>query len=138
MSFKSALSWVGHEAGAVFSWLASDKGQTTVATIEGAVTAGVTAVDPAAGAALAGIVSLVNVGLKQVVSAEVLSVAAAQQDGTGAQKAAAVVAALSSEVSATLQSLGVKQPTSAQVQSISQVIATSLANIVNAFPASTK
>lgn len=133
--FKSALSWIGHEAGAVFSFLASDKGQKTIATVEGAATAVVTAINPAAGALLAGVESVVNVALKQVVTAETLAVAASQQSGTGAQKSAAVVTSLSSEVSAVLQSLGVAQPDSAKVQSIAQIIATSLANIVNAFPA---
>lgn len=135
-SFKSFLSEIGTKAKAVFVWLGSTQGQATIATVEGATDAVVTAVDPVAGVALAGIEALVNNALKQVVSAETLAVAAAAQSGTGAQKSAAVVTAVAPQVSTILQSLGVKQPAASQVQTISQVVATSLSSIVNAFPAS--
>lgn len=132
MSFLSAL---GKDFKAVFSYLGSTKGQATIATVEGASVAVTTAINPAAGAALAGIEALINTALKSVVTAEALAAAAEQQTGTGAQKAAAAASALAPEVSTVLVSLGVKAPTATQVQSISTVVATSLANIVNAFPA---
>jgi hypothetical protein len=136
MSFKSFLSEVGNDFKAVFGWLGSAKGQSTIATVEGAATAVVGSINPAAGAILNGIEGLVNNALKQVVSAETVAAAAASQSGTGAQKAAAAISAVSPQVSSILQSLGVKEPSADQVQSIAQVVATSLANIVNAFPAS--
>lgn len=132
--FKSFLSAVGKEFKTVFHWLASAQGQATIAGAETAATAITTAINPAAGAALAGIEALVNAALKQVVSAETVAAAAEAQSGTGAQKAAAVIDAVSPQVSAILQSLGVKQPAADQVQSISLTIASSLAAIMNAFP----
>jgi predicted ATP-grasp superfamily ATP-dependent carboligase len=126
----------GHEGAVVFDWLASSKGQATIATVEGATVVVASAVDgPAAGAALAGIEALINAVLKQVVSTEQLSVAAAKQSGTGTQKAAVVVADVAPQVSSILQTLGVKSPEVAQVQSISTVVASSVAAIMNAFPA---
>lgn len=130
----SFLSTFGKDFKAVFAYLGSSKGQATIATVEGASVAITTAINPAAGAALAGIEALINGGLKQVISAEALAAAAEQQTGSGAQKAVAASVALAPQVAAVLQSLGVKEPAAAQVQSISTVIATSVANIVNAFP----
>lgn len=135
MTFKSLLSAVGHDFVTVFKWLGSSQGQTTIATAETAATAITTAINPVAGATLAGIEVLINAALKQVVSIEAVSVAAAQQSGTGAQKASAVASAVAPQVSSTLQTLGVASPTAAQVQQISLVVATALADIVNAFPA---
>lgn len=131
----SFLSTFGKDFKAVFAYLCSSKGQATISVVEGGVTAVVTAVNPAAGAALAGIEALVNSALKQVVNSEALAAAAEQQTGTGVQKAAAAASALAPEVSAVLASLGVKTPAATQIQSISTVVASSLANIVNAFPA---
>lgn len=135
MSFKSFLSVVGHDAASVFKWLGSSQGQATITATEGAAAAVTTAINPAAGAALVGIESLVNLGLKQVISIETTSVAAAQQSGTGAQKAAAVAAAVAPQVSSILKTLGASSPTSTEVQSISTVVAGALATIANAFPA---
>jgi hypothetical protein len=131
----SFLSTFGKDFKAVFAYLGSSKGQATISVVEGGVTAVVTAVNPAAGAALAGIEALINSALKQVVNSEALAAAAEQQTGTGVQKAAAAAVALAPQVEAVLTSLGVKAPAATQVQSISTVVASSLANIVNAFPA---
>lgn len=131
----SFLSTLGKDFKAVFAYLGSTKGQATIATVEGGVTAVVTSINPVAGAALAGIESLINSALKQVVNSETLAAAAEQQTGSGAQKAAAAASALAPEVAAVLASLGVKTPAATQIQSISTVVASSLANIVNAFPA---
>jgi hypothetical protein len=137
MSFKSFLSAVGNDAKAVFTWLGSSKGQTTITAVEAAAAGVTTEINPVAGAALVGIENLINLALKQVVSAETVAAAAAQQSGTGAQKSAAVIEAVSPQVSSVLTSLGVKQPAATEVQSISQTVATALATIVNAFPAPT-
>jgi len=133
-TFKSFLSAVGNEAATVFKWLASPQGQTEVAVVETSAAAVTTAINPAAGAALVAIEGLINVALKQVISIEAVAAAAAQQSGTGAQKAAAAAVAVAPQISATLQSLGVKNPTSDQVQTIATVVSASIANIVNAFP----
>lgn len=133
-SFKSFLSAIGHDAVTVFKWLGSTQGQTEVQVVEGAAAAVTSAVNPAAGLALTGIEALINAGLKQVVSIETVSVEAGQQSGSGAQKASAVASAAAPQIQATLQALGVPNPTAAQIQSIGSVVATSLANIVNAFP----
>ena len=135
MSFKSFLSAVGHDTKEVFSWLGSAQGQTTIAAVEGTSLAVTTAVNPVAGATLAGVEALINVGLKEVVSIETVAVAAGQQSGTGAQKLAAVTAAVAPSVGALLQSLGVSNPTSAQTQAVATAIGNGLATILNALPA---
>lgn len=131
MSFLSSL---GKDFKAVFSWIGSAKGQATIATVEGATTAVVAAVNPGAGLAMEGIEDLVNVALKQIVTVETVAAAAAAQTGTGAQKLAAVVSAVAPQVGTTLKTLGVATPTDTQVQSISTVVANSLVAILNAFP----
>ncbi len=135
VTFKSFLSAVGHDFVSVFKWLGSSQGQATVTATETAAAAITTAVNPAAGAVLVGIEALINAALKQVVSIEAVSVAAAQQSGTGVQKASAVASAVAPQISSTLVSLGVANPTAAEVQNIAEIVATSLANIYNAFPA---
>jgi hypothetical protein len=134
MSFLSAL---GKDFKAVFSWIGSAKGQATIATVEGASTAVVSVINPAAGVAMGAVEDLINAALKQVVSVESLSAAAEAQSGTGTQKLAAVVSVVAPQVSATLQTLGVKEPAASEVQSISTVVANSLVSILNAFPPST-
>lgn len=132
MSFLSAF---GKDFKAVFAFLGSPKGQTEITAVETGATAIVSSINPAAGLALTGIEALINGALKQVVTAEAIAAAAEQQTGTGVQKAAAAAAGLAPQVSSVLVSLGVKAPEATQVQSIATVVATSLANIVNAFPA---
>lgn len=134
MSVTSFLSSFGKDFKAVFAWLGSKQGQTTIETVETSATAVVTAINPAAGLAMSGIEALINAAMQQIVSTEAIAAAAEQQNGTGVQKSAAVVAAVAPQVSSVLQSLGVKSPTATQVQSISQVVSDSLVSIVNAFP----
>lgn len=136
-SFKSFLSEIGTKVKEVFAWISSPTGQAEIQATEGAATAVVTAFNPAAGVALAGIEATINLALKQVVGVESLAAAAEAQSGTGAQKLAAVVSAIAPQVSATLQALGVKTPAATQVQAVSTVVANSLVSILNAFPAST-
>lgn len=137
MSFKSFLSAIGNDAKKVFEWLGSGTGQATIATVEGAATTVVTAINPAIGASLAGIETLVNAGLKQVISVETVAVAAGQQSGTGAQKLAAVVTAITPSVQAFLQSIGISAPTAQETQTYATTIANGLVEILNAIPAST-
>jgi hypothetical protein len=131
MSFLSA---VGHEFKVVFSWLGSSKGQATIATVEGAAAAITTAVNPVAGAALVGIEALINAALKSVVNAESLAAAAGAQSGSGPQKAVAAAAAVAPQVQSVLVSLGVKEPTAAQVETITRVVTDALVTIFKAFP----
>lgn len=136
--FKSFLSAVGHGFVDVFKWLGSTQGQTTVTTVEGAAVAVGTAINPGIGASIAGVEGLVNLALKQILSMEASAAAVGAQSGTGAQKAAAVIATLSPQSSALLQSLGVKEPTADQVQSLATAISTGLVGILNAIPAPTQ
>lgn len=86
----SFLATVAKDAKAVFNWLASPRGQAVIAT-GGAVAV---AVDPA----LAGIVGLVESWITKVITTETIAAAAGVQNGTGTQKAAAVIAALQPEI----------------------------------------
>lgn len=79
----SFLSTIGKDVKAVFTWLASPKGQTVIDTA-GAV---VVAVDPQ----LAGVVTLAESWITKAVSTEALAVAAAGTENTSTQKAAAVI-----------------------------------------------
>jgi hypothetical protein len=81
MGFKSVLSGIGHELAKVF----------TVAT-KVAVAA-----EPIVDIALPGISGLYNATVAEVAKAEGMAIAAGQQDGTGAQKLALVVAAIEKE-----------------------------------------
>lgn len=134
MSFKSFLSAAGHDFVSVFTFLGSAKGQAAITGAESIATVVGTAVNPAVGAGIAGVSALVNAGLHSALSIEASAAAVGAQNGTGTQKAAAVTASLSAQVGTFLQSIGVSNPTVAQVQALSTVIGTSMANIMNAIP----
>jgi hypothetical protein len=87
MSFLSA---VGHDIKSVFSWLASPKGQSVILTGEGIATA----INPG----LAAIFPLVNSWITKAISIEALAAAAGAQEGSGAQKAAAVIGSILPEI----------------------------------------
>lgn len=137
MSFKSFLSAVGNDVKKVFGWLGSAAGQATIAGAEAGATVIATAINPAAGAALSGIESLVNSGLKSVIATESLAAAAGVQSGSGPQKLAAVTEAIAPNAAGFLQSIGVSNPTSAEVQTVTTAIANGLVAILNALPAPT-
>lgn len=131
----SFLSTVGKDFKAVFSWLGSAKGQNTIAAVEVTATGVATAINPAAGLALAGIEALINTALKSVISIEAVSAAAAQQTGSGPQKLTAVLEAAAPQAGQFLQSIGVPSPTASQIQAVSTIIANGLVAIQNALPA---
>lgn len=131
----SFLSTIGKDFKAVFSWLGSSKGQTTIAAVEATATGVVTAINPGAGLALAGVEALINTALKEVISIESVSAAAEQQTGSGAQKLAATLEAAAPQASAFLQSIGVPAPTAVQIQAVATIISQGMVNIVNALPA---
>lgn len=133
--FETFLSAVGKGFKTVFGWLGSAEGQKTVAGVEAAAAEIATAVNPGIGAAVVGIESLVNAGMRQAISIESLAAAASEQSGTGAKKAAAVTSAIAANAGAFLQSIGVKDATADEVQNLATVIATASADILNAIPA---
>lgn len=130
-SFKSFLSAIGNDFKKVFSFLSSPAGQAVVSAGEAVAEGAATAVNPAAGAALTGALALANAGLTEVIKTEALAAAAEQQSGTGAQKAAAVTAAITPQVLAYAQQNGLAAPTSTQIQTI----VNSLVGFLNALPA---
>jgi hypothetical protein len=134
MGFKSFLSGIAHDAGKVFSFVGSPQGQKDIATVEGAAVGVATVVSPTAGNELQDVSSLVLEGLRQVVAVESRAAQAGTQSGTGPEKAAAVTAALTPNISALLKSLGVADPTSDQIQKVGQAISTGLVGILNELP----
>jgi hypothetical protein len=133
-SFKSFLSAVGHDFVSVFTFFGSAKGQAAVAGVEGVTNAVATAINPALGASLAGIEGLINSGITEVLKIEASAAALNVQSGTGAEKAAAVIASLAPQAAAFLQSIGVSQPTSTQVQTVASAISGGLVAILNSLP----
>jgi hypothetical protein len=133
---KSFLSAVGHGFVDVFKWLGSKQGQETVNSAE-VLAAGIGTVigGPGVGAAIVGVETLVNAGLKQIIAVEAGAAAVGAQSGTGAQKASAVIAYLTPQAHDTLVALGVKEPTAEQVQSFATAISDGLVGILNAIPA---
>lgn len=137
MSFKSFLSAVGHDFAKVFAWLGSTQGQATIAGVETTATAVATAINPADGLAVAGIEALINAALKQIISVETVATAAGQQSGTGTQKAAAVISAITPQIGPLLESLGVSNPTAAQIQAVAESVNAGLVGVLNAIPSPT-
>jgi hypothetical protein len=139
MSFKSFLSAAGHDIGVglkdVFNFLGSAQGQATIAGVETGAATITSVINPAAGAALVGFEGLLNAGLKEVVAVEASAAAAGMQSGTGAQKSAAVIAAISPNVGTFLQSIGVTNATAAQEEALATALSNGIVSILNAIPA---
>lgn len=133
--FKSFLSAVGHDFLAVFKWLGSSHGQAAIQGGEAVANTVIGVINPALGVSLVAIESLVNAGLKQILSMEASAAAVGAQSGTGAQKAAAVIAVLTPQSEALLKSIGVSNPTTEQVQGVATAISNGLVTILNALPA---
>ena len=125
-SFKSVLSAVGADAKKVFAFISSPKGQAVIATGETAIEV----VDPAA----SGLVSLANAGLTEILKVEGLAAAAGQQDGTGSQKLAAVVQAVTPEVLAYAEKSGFPNPSGEQIQNAVNALV-AFGNALSAEPA---
>lgn len=87
----SFLSTIATDFKRIFNWAGSAKGQAIIGTAEGIATS----IDPG----LAGIFSLANSWMNKVLTTESLAAAAAQQTGSGTQKAAAVMVAMGPEIS---------------------------------------
>ncbi len=108
MSFTSILQTIGKDVKEVFAWIGSPTGQKVIAIGE----AGIEAVAPQ----LTGLITLANAGLTEVVKIEALGAAAAQQNGSGAQKLTAVVAAVTPTILAYAKANGLPQPTETEIQ----------------------
>jgi len=134
-SFSSFLSAFGKDFKAVFSWLGSPAGQATVTGVETTTVAVATAINPVAGLAIAGVEALINTALKEIISIEAVAAAAGSQTGSGTQKAAAVIAAITPQVSTLLTSVGVATPTATQVQTVATAVNNGLVAVLNAIPA---
>lgn len=127
MSFMSVLSTVGKDIKKVFSWIGSPAGQNVIATA-GAV---VEAIDPA----LTGAVNLAEHYIKQAFTIESLAVGAAAQTGTGTQKLAAVIAAVTPSALQYAQQAGAPAPTAEQIQTQANAIVMFLNALPGAIPA---
>lgn len=108
MSFLSGLKVFGSDIEKAFAWFGSPKGQAIVATGEGVAEAIVPASAP--------IINLFNSWAAKVYNIESIAVAAGKATGTGPDKAAAVMTAVTPEVLSYAQQAGVSQRTAAQIQ----------------------
>ena len=121
-TFKSVLSVIGGDAKKVFAFLSSSKGQAVISTGEAVVEA----VDPA----LTGLIGLFNTYLTEALKVETISAAAGAQTGSGLQKAAAVVAAVTPQVLAYAQTAGLAAPTATEIQNQANAVV-AFANSIN-------
>lgn len=116
MGLKTFLSDVCKDAKKVFSFLVSKQGQKDIAGVEMAAETVTTAIDPAAGAVLTGAIDIANNGLSEIIRVESLAAAAGAQSGTGAEKSAAVISAITPSVLSYAEKNGLAAPTGTQIQ----------------------
>lgn len=103
------MSWLGtlgKDVKGVFAWLGSQKGQAVIATGE-AVAEGFGA--PAA------VINMANYWMGKALTIQAISVAAGQENGTGTQKAAAVIADVTPVVLSVAKQYGLPEPTSESI-----------------------
>lgn len=86
----SFLSTFGNDFKAVFAWIGSTKGQAVITSGEKLAEVIVPGATP--------VINLANSWMTQILTTQALAAAAEEQPGTGAQKAAAVIAAISPQV----------------------------------------
>lgn len=120
----SFLSTVSKDAKVVWAWLTSSKGQAIIAGGEGVVEAGATALG--IGAPVQAGIDLLNKWAAEIFKVEALSAAAAQQSGSGPQKAAAVLAAMTPEATSFATQNGLPAPTAASLNTINTALVTAL------------
>jgi hypothetical protein len=107
-SFKSILESIGADVKKVFAFVASPQAQAVIAAGEG--------VAETAFPQITGVVNLANNYIVEALKTEALAAGAAQQNGSGVQKLAAVVTAVTPQALAYAQASGLPAPTSAQIQ----------------------
>jgi hypothetical protein len=98
----SFLSTLGADVKKVFDWLGSSKGQAVIAAGEGVVES----VYPPA----TGIINLANTWLSEIIKSEGLAAGAAAQTGTGVQKAAIAINAVTPQAIAFAAAHGLPAP----------------------------
>jgi len=121
MSVKSVLDKIGTGFKDVFDFLGSTKGQAIVAAGESVVET----IAPGT----AGLINLANNWLTEIVKSEALAAAAAEQTGSGAQKGALVLSAVTPQALAFAQANGLPAPTATQLAAAN----TALVAFANAF-----
>jgi hypothetical protein len=108
MSFLSGLKVFSKDIEKAFAWFGSPKGQAIVGAGEGVVEGLIPASIP--------VVDLFNEWAKKAYNVESLAVAAGQASGTGADKATAVMSAITPTVLQYAQEEGLPARTAAQIQ----------------------
>ena len=121
MSLKTALDKIGEDAKEVFSFLGSAKGQAEIATGEGVVESIVPGT--------AGLLTLANTWLTEIVKTQALATAAGAATGSQTQKAALALSAAAPQAIAFAQANGLPAPTATQLQAAN----TALVAFANAF-----
>lgn len=114
MSFKSVLDKIGAGFEDVFTFIGSAKGQAVIATGEGLVESF------APGAA--GFIQLLNAWGTEVIKTQALATAAGKASGSGAQQAAAVLAAITPQALAFAKAQGIANPSDAQLQAANNAL----------------
>ena len=118
---QTLLQAIGKDIKGVFAWLGSSKGQAVIATGESLVE---TVVPQATG-----IINIANSWMSEIIKDEALAAAAGSQDGTGTQKASAVLTSVTPQVLAFFQQHNLPAPTAEQIENANNA----LVQFLNAF-----
>lgn len=132
MATTSFLSKIGTAFKDVFAFLGSPKGQAVVAATEGVAETVATAVG--AGVPVQGALALINSWGSEIIKTEALAAAAGQQTGSGLQKAAAVLTAITPQATAFAASQGAPAPTLAALTTINTSLVTAFNTLTAAAP----
>jgi hypothetical protein len=128
MSFKGILDTIGNDAKKVFAFLGSSAGQKDIAVVEGATDTAVDAVDPVLAIPLQSVQTLINNWMAEIFKVQALAAAAGTPSGSGATQAAAVLSAVTPQVTSFLQSQGLS---TAAVTTETNTINTALVIVFN-------
>lgn len=108
MSFKSVLETIGTDVKKVFAFVSSPQAQAVLQAGEGVV--------ETAFPQITGVINLANNYITEALKTEALAAGAAQQNGSGTQKLAAVATAVTPQALAYAEANGLPAPTAAQIQ----------------------
>lgn len=114
MSFLSGLKVFGEDIAKAFAWFGSPKGQAVVASGE--------AVAEVIAPASAPIVNLFNMWAARAYNIESIAVAAGKTTGSGADKAAAVIAAVTPDALQFAEQAGLGQRTAEQIKAANDAV----------------
>ena len=118
---KTLLQKIGGVAKDVFTFLTSSRGQSLIATGEGLAVA----INPGIGS----VITIANTWLTEIIKAETLAAAAGTQDGTGTQKSALVLSAVTPQVLDFAKANGLATPTADKLAAANKA----LVEFLNAF-----